>query len=139
VSSSRQLPDLDALRLGRALRRTRVTAVALGVVALVVGGVVGEPYGGLGVVLGLVGGALNTRWVDGTVARLQALGVSQKAARRPLAAGSIVRLGAVTAIVVLLLVLVAPMGLGMLLGLALYQATFLASMLGAVLRSGVSS
>jgi hypothetical protein len=45
----------------------------------------------------------------------------------------------VTAVVITLMVMAPPVGLGMLLGLVVYQAAFLASMLGAVLRSWVSS
>jgi len=134
-----RLPDLDARRLGRALRRTRLGAWALGVIALVVGGLVGEPLGGMGVVVGLVGGALNTRSIDGAVARLRGLGAEVKATRKPLVARTIGRLGVVTAVVIALLIVAAPVGLGMLLGLVLYQGLFLASMLGAVIRSGASS
>ena len=134
-----RLPDLDAARLGRALRRTRVGAFALGIVALIVGGVLSQPLGGLGVVLGLIAGAVNTRSVDGAVARLGGLGTDVKASRKPLVGRSIGRLGVVTAVVIAMLVVEAPIGLGMILGLVLYQALFLASMLGAVLRSGVSS
>jgi hypothetical protein len=134
-----RLPDLDAARLGRALRRTRLGAFTLGVLALVVGGVVGEPLGGLGAVVGLVAGALNTRSIDGAVARLRGLGSDVKASRKPLVGRTLGRLGVVTAVVIAMLVVEPPIGLGMILGLVVYQALFLASMLGAVLRSGVSS
>ena len=134
-----RLPDLDAARLGRALRRTRVGAFVLGIVALVVGGLVNEPLGGLGAVVGLVAGALNTRSIDGAVARLRGLGTDVKASRKPLVGRTLGRLGAVTAVVVAMLVVEPPIGLGMIVGLVLYQALFLASMLGAVIRSGMSS
>ena len=134
---SGHLPDLDAARLGAALRRTRVVAGIFGLLALVVGGLVGQPYGGLGVVLGLVAGAVNTRSVDGAVARLRSVG-DAKATRKPLAMRTAGRLGVVTAVVIVLMIVAPPVGLGMLLGLVVYQGAFLASMLGAVLRSGVS-
>lgn len=134
-----RLPDLDAARLGRALRRTRVGAFGLGVVALVVGGLVNEPLGGMGVVVGLIAGSLNTRSIDGAVARLRGVGTDVKASRKPLVGRTLGRLGVVTAVAIVLLFVAAPIGLGMILGLVLYQALFLASMLGAVLRSGVSS
>ncbi len=136
---SDRLPDLDASRLGRALRRTRVGAFVAGVLALAIGGVVGQPLGGLGMVLGLVAGALNTRSVDAAVARLRNVGPDVKATRRPLITRTIGRLGVVTAVVITMLIVEAPIGLGMLVGLIVYQALFLASMLGAVLRSGASS
>jgi hypothetical protein len=128
--------DLDALRLGRALRRTRITAVLMGVVGFVVAPLVGYPVAGLGIAVGLMLGALNTHWVDSSVARLKHLS-DGKAARRPLAARTLGRLGITTAVVLALLFLVTPMGFGALLGLVLYQAAFLSSMITAVFR-GVS-
>ncbi len=129
--------DLDADRLGRALRRTRLSALALGVIGLVVASLLGYPWVGLGIALGLALAAINTRWVDTSVARLK--NVEAKAARRPLAARTLGRLAVTTAAVLALLLLFTPMGFGALGGLVLYQAVFLSSMLGAVLRSGVPS
>jgi len=128
--------DLDALRLGRALRRTRIVAFAMGVVGLVVAPLVGYPTAGLGIVVGLILGAVNTHWVDTSVARLKHLS-DGKASRKPLAARTLGRLGFTTVIVLTLLFLVTPMGFGALLGLVLYQAAFLSSMITAVFR-GVS-
>lgn len=125
--------DLDAVRLGRALRRTRILAGAAGIAGLVVASVLGYPLVGLGIVLGLVLGALNTRWVDSSVAKLQNVG-GAKAARRPLAVRTLGRLGISTACVLTLLILVTPMGFGTLGGLVLYQAAFLSSMISAVFR-----
>jgi len=125
--------DLDAVRLGRALRRTRLLAAALGVIGLVVASLVGYPLAGLGIVLGLGLGALNTRWVDSSVARLKHVG-GAKAARRPLAIRTLGRLGFTTACVLALLILVTPMGFGALGGLVLYQAAFLSSMISAVFK-----
>ena len=129
--------DLDAARLGRALRRTRVSAGLFGVIGLPVAALLGYPWVGLGIVLGLVLAAVNTRWVDATVARLK--NVDAKAARRPLAARTLGRLAVSTAVVLALLFLATPMGFGALGGLVLYQAVFLSSMLSAVVRSGVAS
>jgi ATP synthase I subunit len=129
--------DLDGDRLGRALRRTRLSALALGVIGLVVASLLGYPWVGLGIALGLALAAINTRWVDTSVARLK--NVEAKSARRPLAARTLGRLAFTTAIVFALLLLFTPMGFGALGGLVLYQAVFLSSMLGAVLRSGVPS
>jgi hypothetical protein len=92
---------------------------------------------GLGIALGLVLAAINTRWVDTSVARLK--NVDAKAARRPLAARTLGRLAVTTAAVLALLFLVTPMGFGALGGLVLYQAVFLSNMLSAVFHSGVSS
>jgi len=129
--------DLDAGRLGRALRRTRVSAGLLGVIGLVVAAVLGYPWVGLGIVVGLVLAAVNTRWVDTTVARLK--NVNAKSARRPLAVRTLGRLAVTTAVILALLFLATPMGFGALGGLVLYQAVFLSSMLSAVLHSGAPS
>jgi hypothetical protein len=131
-----EFADLDALRLGRALRRTRIVAFAMGVIGLVVAPLVGYPTAGLGIVVGLLLGALNTHWVDTSVARLKHI-ADAKASRKPLAARTLGRLGITTAVVLALLFLVTPMGFGALLGLVLYQAAFLSSMITAVFR-GVS-
>jgi hypothetical protein len=128
--------DLDADRLGRALRRTRIMAIVLGVIGLVVAALLGYPWVGLGIDLGLVLGGINTRWIDTTVARLK--NVEAKSARRPLAVRTLGRLAVSTAVVFALLFLATPMGFGALGGLVLYQAVFLSSMIGAVLHSGVA-
>src|ERR1039457_461203 len=127
--------DLDAGRLARALRRTRVSALVLGVIGLVVASVLGYPWVGLGITLGLLLAAINTRWVDTTVSRLK--NVDAKAARRRRPARTLGRLAVTAAAVFALLFLATPMGFGALGGLVLYQAVFLSSMLSAVFRGGV--
>jgi hypothetical protein len=129
--------DVDAARLGRALRRTRITALGLGVVSLVVAAAVGYPLVGLGITVGLVFGAINTRWIDGSVTALK--NVAPKASRRPLAMRTLARLAVTTAVVLLLLFFVTAMGFGVLGGLVLYQAAFLSSMIGAVFQGGAPS
>lgn len=130
--------DFDAVRLGRALRKTRILAVAFGVIGLIVASLLGYPLAGLGIVLGLILGGVNTRWVDTSVARLQNVG-GAKAARRPLAMRTLVRLGFTTACVLALLILVTSVGFGALGGLVLYQAAFLSSMISAVFRGTSNS
>jgi len=127
--------DVDAANLGRALRRTRIVSIVLGVGALAVGILVGRASVGVGVVVGLGLGALNTRWADASVARLKDT-VGVKAARRPLAVRTLGRLAFSTAAVLALLIFVTPMGFGALGGLVIYQIAFLASMLRAVMAGG---
>lgn len=129
--------DVDAARLGRALRRTRIVSIVLGVVALGTAVLVGYPAVGVGIVLGLALGALNTRWADASVAHLQDT-VGPKAARRPLAMRTLGRLAVSTAAVLALLFLATPTGFGALGGLVLYQAAFLSSMIGAVAGGGAA-
>ena len=129
--------DVDAVRLGRALRRTRIASIVLGVVALGVAAALGYPTVGLGVVVGLGLGAMNTRWADTSVAHLKDT-VGPKAARRPLALRTLGRLAVSTSLVLALLILATPMGFGALGGLVLYQAAFLSSMLRAVMGGGTA-
>src|ERR1700722_5021843 len=102
--------DLDGDRLGRAPPRTRPSAPAPGALGLVVASLLGCPWVGLGIALGLALAAINTRWVDTSVARLK--NVEAKSARRPLAARTLGRLAVSTAAVLALLFLVTPMGFG---------------------------
>ncbi len=129
------LMDFDVVRVGRALRRTRILAAALATVGLIVAYLLGEPLAGIGIVIGAALGAFSTRWMDSSVARLEQLGAKgPKAARRPLAMRTLARLGVLTACVVAMLIFVTPMGLGALGGLVLYQIAFLSSMISAVFR-----
>jgi hypothetical protein len=133
----RDMVDLDAIALGRALRRTRIVSVLLGVLALAVAAAVGHADVGLGIAVGLALGALNTRWVDNSVARVRDVS-GAKAARRPIALRTLGRLAVSTAAVVALLLLATPVGFGTLAGLVLYQVAFLASMLRAVMTGGAT-
>ena len=129
------LMDFDVVRVGRALRRTRILAAGLAAAGLVIACLLGEPLAGIGIVIGAGLGAFSTRWMDASVARLESLGSKgPKAARRPLAMRTLARLGVLTACVVLMLIFVTPMGLGALGGLVLYQIAFLSSMISAVFR-----
>ena len=130
--------DFDVVRVGRALRRTRLLAAALAITGLVVACLLGQPLGGAGIVIGAVLGAFSTRWMDASVARLEQLGSKgPKAARRPLAMRTLARLGVLTACVIAMLIFVTPMGLGALGGLVLYQIAFLSSMISAVFRGSM--
>jgi ATP synthase I chain len=128
--------DLDAVRLSRALRRTRIICLVLGAAAVGVGLLTGYPPVGLGICVGLGLGAMNTRWADASVARLKDT-VGSKAARRPIGMRTLGRLAISTVVVIGLCLLDTPMGFGVIGGLVLYEAAFLASMLGAVIGGGV--
>jgi uncharacterized membrane protein len=66
--------DFDVVRVGRALRRTRILAAALATTGLVIACLLGEPLAGIGIVIGAGLGAFSTRWMDASVARLEELG-----------------------------------------------------------------
>jgi len=134
------LMDFDAVRVSRALRRTRILAAVLGIVGFVVATLLKEPLAGAGIIVGVVFGAISTLWMDGSVAKLEHMGeLGAKAARRPLALRTLARLGVLTTCAIVLMIFVTPMGLGMLGGLVLYQIAFLSSMITAVFKGSVAS
>jgi hypothetical protein len=131
------LVDFDAVQVGRALRRTRIIAAVAGIAGLVIATLLGEGLAGIGIVIGVVFGALSTQWMDSSVSRLEHVG-DAKTTRRPLALRTLARLGLVTICVIALLVFVTPMGFGALGGLVVYQLAFLSSMISTVFRGPAS-
>jgi hypothetical protein len=137
VAVLKGLVDFDAVQVGRALRRTRIIAAVAGVAGLVIATLLGEGLAGIGIVIGVVFGALSTQWMDSSVSRLEHVG-DAKTTRRPLALRTLARLGLVTISVIALLVFVTPMGFGALGGLVVYQIAFLSSMISTVFRGTAS-
>jgi hypothetical protein len=126
------LPEINRL-----LRRTVFSAIGFGVVALVVAGVLGHLVLGLGVCLGLVLGIVNVRLITQQTAK-----VSESQTTRPmraLASLTLVRLGATTAVIVVLLVISAQLGLGGVGGVALFYFVFLANLVIPLLRKGLAA
>jgi hypothetical protein len=137
VAVLKGLVDFDAVQVGRALRRTRIIAAVAGIAGLVIATLLGEGLAGIGIVIGVVFGALSTQWMDSSVSRLEHVG-DAKTTRRPLALRTLARLGIVTISVIALLVFVTPMGFGALGGLVVYQVAFLSSMISTVFRGPAS-
>jgi hypothetical protein len=109
--------------LGAMLRgyyRTLWAAAAVGVVAVVVGALVGHAVAGVLLVVGLGLGAWNTRMVQNSLARFATGNVSN--VRRQLAMSVLRRLALVSAIAIGIAVLYRPDGWTVLAGLAFFQA-----------------
>lgn len=116
----------------RVVRRTAVTAIAIGVVAAVVAVVVGQPFFVTGLALGLVLAIANHRVFQSSAMRFTSPeGVVN---RKPFAGSVAVRLGLCTAVAIGLMIVEQPVGWGVISGLALFQATMLGFAVVALLR-----
>lgn len=121
------LPELT-----RVLRRTVLSALALGVIALVVTVLVSLAAFGFGLCIGLGLGLANIRLVTMQTAKVS----SSKVARpiRALASLTLARLALTTVVVILLAVFITSLGLGAVGGIAVFYFLFLANLIGGVLK-----
>jgi len=114
------------------VRRTALTAIALGVVAAGVAMILGQPYFVPGVALGMVLAIANHRVFQSSAMRFTTPeGVVN---RKPFAGSVALRLGACTAVAVGLLIVEQPVGWGVVCALALFQATMLGHAVVSLLR-----
>ena len=131
------LENLPANTLQRLLRRTTLSAIAVGVLGFVAALVVAPPLAALGVALGVGLAILNLRFLDAQAAKVELRGEqSSRAVRRQLGGKTTGRLVAVTAAVLLLVWLNAPLGIGIVSGLVLYQIVFVVNVLRVVASQG---
>jgi hypothetical protein len=113
------------------MRRTLWSAVAIGILAVGAGIGLGYPLFGPGAVIGLGLGLANNRVFQVSAARNTTS--EGKINRGPFASATFLRLGAVTAVALLLMLFVRPMGWGVIAGLALFQMALLVHMLKGLL------
>ncbi len=119
------------------LRRLTVTAIALGAAGVLVALLVAPPLSAVGVALGVAIGFLNVRALDRQVSRVDVdPEASTKALRRAIGSRTILRLGVVTLVALALVVIAAPLGIGIVVGLVLFQLAFLGNVAGAMLAQG---
>ncbi len=131
------LENLPANALPRLLRRTTLSAIAVGLVGFVVAILVAPPLAALGVVLGLGLAILNLRFLDHQAAQVELRGEqSTKAMRRQLGGKTTGRLLVMTVIVVAFVWLNAPLGIGIVSGLVLYQIVFVMNVLRVMANQG---
>jgi hypothetical protein len=126
------LSSFSVLQISRVARRTALTAVAAGVVALGICAVVGYPIAGAGVCIGLALALGNFRFTGSAAAKAVA---TENVGRRPLALNTLARLGVVTVVAVGLLLLQVQLGFGTLIGLAIFQFIMLANMTVTLLKN----
>jgi hypothetical protein len=116
----------------RVVRRTAITAIAMGVVGAVVAVIIGQPFFVTGLALGLILAIANHRVFQSSAMRFTSPeGVVN---RKPFAGSVAVRLGLCTAVAIGLMIVEQPVGWGVIAGLALFQATMLGYAVVALLR-----
>jgi hypothetical protein len=106
-------------------RRMTLPAVVMGVVGLVVATVLGWPLAGVGVCLGLAFGMINARLLQGAVERRFEVLMGGSARRTHFLSSGMTHLAGITAVTLLLVWLVRPLGFGTLIGLAVFQITMI--------------
>lgn len=127
--------DPDVLR--SLLRRLTITAIALGLGSVVVALLLAPPLAALGVALGVAIGFLNVRAIDRQVSRADVdPETSRRAMRRAIGSRTILRLAVLTAIALALVVIEAPLGIGIVVGLVIFQLAFIGNVIGAMLAQG---
>lgn len=131
------LENLPANTLPRLLRRTTLSAIAVGLVGFIVALLISPPLAALGVVIGVGLAVLNLRFVDSQAAKVELRGEqSTKAVRRQLGGKTTVRLAVVTVVVLAVVWLNGPLGIGIVAGLVLYQIVFVVNVLRVVANQG---
>ncbi len=131
------LDNLPTDTLPRLLRRTTLSAIVVGFAGFVVAIFVAPPLAAIGVVVGVVMAIMNLRFLDGQAAKVELRGEqSTKAVRRQLGSKTTVRLAIMTVIVLVVVFLNAPLGIGIVSGLVLYQIVFVVNVLKIVTSQG---
>ncbi|MGD0055139.1 MAG: hypothetical protein ABSC34_06870 [Acidimicrobiales bacterium] len=131
------LENLPTNTLPRLLRRTILSAIIVGFVGFVVALFVAPPLAALGIVIGVGLAIVNLRFLDRQAARVELQGEqSTKAVRRQLGGRTMGRLAVVTVVVLGLVWLDAPLGIGIVAGLVLYQIVFVFNVMRVVANQG---
>jgi hypothetical protein len=144
------LSDLGGDALAKVLRRTVVSALVVGVGAIVVALLLSSPWAALGLAIGLGLAVLNLRFLDAGVAKLETgaqtgdtetgdaeTGVSNKVLRRAIGTKSVTRLGVITAVCIGLLLLNGALGIGAVAGLVIFQLLFVVNVGRVIVSQGI--
>ena len=131
------LEKLPTNTLPRLLRRTTLSAIIVGFLGFIVAIFVAPPLAALGLVIGVGLAIVNLRFLDRQAARVELQGEQgSKAIRRQLGGKTIGRLAVMTVVILALVWLDAPLGIGIVAGLVLYQIVFVANVLRVVANQG---
>jgi hypothetical protein len=132
------LSDLGGNALAKVLRRTVVSAIVVGLAAVVIALLLSAPWAALGLALGLALAVLNLRFLDAGVAKLHTEGeTSNKVLRRAMGTKSVTRLGVITLVCVGLLLANGALGIGAVAGLVIFQLLFVLNVGRVVLSQGI--
>ena len=131
------LENLPLNTLPRLLRRTTLSAIIVGLVGFIVALFVAPALAALGIVIGVGLAILNLRYLDRQAARVELKGEqSAKAVRRQLGGKTTARLAVMTVLVLAMVWLDAPLGIGIVTGLVLYQIVFVINVMRVVADQG---
>ncbi|MFI5036075.1 MAG: ATP synthase subunit I [Acidimicrobiales bacterium] len=131
------LENLPVNTLPRLLRRTVISALIMGAVAFAVAVALGWDVAALGLVFGVGLAIVNLRYLDRQAARVELKGEqTTRAVRRQLGGRTTARLALITALVLVVVFVDAPLGIGMVAGLVLYQIVFVVNVLRVVAGQG---
>ena len=125
--------QLPLIELNAVLRRSYFIAGVIGAAGLILTSLLGFPLVGLGLIAGLALGAVNSRVARTSMARYVAGAAGPQ--KSVFMASSLVRLGAITAVAILVIIVARQVGWGMVFGLALFQFVVLASTARTMLKS----
>ena len=132
------LSDLEGTALAKVLRRTVISAIIVGIGAIIIALLLSQPWGALGIFIGLALAVLNLRFLDAGVAKVQTKGeTDRKVLRRAMGTKSVTRLAVITAICIGLLFLNGPLGIGSVIGLVIFQILFVVNVGRVVMSSGL--
>ena len=133
------LENLPPNTLPRLLRRTILSAIVVGVLGFVATILIAPntPFAAVGVVIGVGLAILNLRFLDRQAARVELKGEqSSKAIRRQLGGKTTGRLAGMTLVILGVVWLYAPLGIGIVSGLVLYQIVFVINVMRVVSNQG---
>jgi ABC-type transport system involved in multi-copper enzyme maturation permease subunit len=131
------LENLPTNTLPRLLRRTTLSAIAVGAVGFLVAIFIAPPTAALGVAVGITLAIFNFRQLVRQTGLVEVKGEqSTKVVRRQLGGRTAARLAVLTVIVLAMLWLNAPLGIGIVSGLVIYQIVFVFSVLRVVANQG---
>ena len=132
------LSDLEGTALAKVLRRTVISAIIVGLGAIIIALLLSQPWAALGIFIGLGLAILNLRFLDAGVAKAQTKGeTDRKVLRRAMGTKSVTRLAVITAICIGLLFLKGPLGIGSVIGLVIFQILFVVNVGRVVMSSGL--
>ena len=128
--------QLPLPEVGRIVRRTAISAIIVGVIALAVSIGLSHPFAGLGACIGLGLGLANIRLITGSVARVSASGTEHP--RRALAVKTLYRLGLTTLVVIGLLFASVQLGFGTAGGIAVFYLLLIVNLVRVLLQQGTA-
>jgi hypothetical protein len=132
------LSSLGGNALAKVLRRTIVSALIVGVAAVVIALLLSQPWAALGLAFCLAIAGLNLRFLDAGVAKLNTDGeASNKVLRRAIGTKSVTRLGVITVICIGLLLLNGALGIGAVAGLVIFQLLFVVNVGRVIISQGI--